>query len=87
MFAKDGIIHLNLVEKAIENQRIGAKRMRNRGMAESWKQATNEEKRRMLAEALDVAAGRVSEAARLLGVHRSTVYQWLKRYSGMGRVG
>lgn len=79
MFAKDGVIRLDVVEKGIQNQRIGAKRPWNRGVAESWHQATHAEKRRMVAEALDTADGKVSKAARLLGIHRSTVYQWLKR--------
>lgn len=77
MFAKDGVIRLDLVEKAIQNQRIGARRR--------WKRGTDEEKRRMLVEALEAAHGKVAEAARLLGIHRSTVYQWLKR-TGEGSV-
>ncbi|MDE2761362.1 MAG: sigma 54-interacting transcriptional regulator [Gemmatimonadota bacterium] len=79
MFAKDAVIDPDVVEKAIQNQRIGAKPRRHRWTAESWKRATDEEKRRMLAEALDAADGNVSEAARMLVIHRSTVYQWLKR--------
>lgn len=72
MFASDGVIPLDTVEAAIQNQRIGAKRRLKWGTAGSWRRATDEEKRRMLAEALDVANGVVSEAARLLGVHRTT---------------
>ena len=79
MFARDSGVPLDVVEKGIENQGIGAKQRWKRGTAESWKRATDEEKRRMLTEALDAAGGKVSEAARLLGIHRSTVYQWLKR--------
>lgn len=79
MFATDGVVRPDMVERAIQNQQIGAKRRWNKGKAEPWKQATDEEKGRMVAEALDAAGGRVSGAARLLGIHRSTVYQWLKR--------
>ena len=79
MFVKDGVIRLDLVEKAIQSQRIGAKRWWNRRIAKSWKKATDEDKRRMLVEAMDAADGTVSEAARSLGIHRSTVYRWLER--------
>ena len=38
------------------------------------------EKRRRLIEALDAAAGNQSQAARILGVSRVTVWHWMKKY-------
>ena len=40
-----------------------------------------------LLEALEAAGGVKSEAARLLGVHRSTVYRRLERFGGPERQG
>ena len=52
MFAKDSVVPLDVVEKGVQNQRIGAKQRWKRGTAEPWKRVTDEEKRRMLTEAL-----------------------------------
>ena len=82
IFATDGVISRGLVEEAIRNQQLGAKQRCNRGIAEHSKQATEEEKRRALFEALDVTNGDKSKAARLLKIDRTTVYRWLDRFAG-----
>ena len=53
-------------------------------VAEPPKPKSDEDMKRELVEALEAAGGIKSEAARLIGIHRTTVHRRLKRY-GMGR--
>lgn len=76
IFATDGLIPLDLVEEAIQNQQIGAKQTSTWGVAGDARNATDEEKLRALCEALDVTNGDMSKAARLLQIDRTTVYLW-----------
>lgn len=80
--AKGRMITLELVEDGIRNQQIGMKLSTE--LAEPPKAKSDEEMKRELAEALEATGGNKSEAARLLGIHRRTVYRRLKRF-GMGR--
>jgi len=82
LFARDGFIHLELVEKALENQRIGMERSRSGGMGGHSRPQSDRERRKELAEALEATGGDKSKAARLLGIHRRTVYRRLKRLGG-----
>ncbi len=84
LFAQDGFIHRELVEKALENQRIGMERIRSGGMGGNSKPQSDREQREELAEALEATGGDKSKAARLLGIHRRTVYRRLKRLGGKG---
>ena len=84
LFAKNGFIHLDLVVEALRNRRIGTKQSRDDEMAEHSRPKNDEEKMRELAAALKATDGNRSEAARLLGIDRTTVRRWLKRY-GRGR--
>ena len=77
------MIGLDLVEDAIQNQQIVTK-ARSDEMAKPQKPKSDEEMKRELAEALEATGGNKSEAARLLGIHRTTVHRRLRRY-GMGR--
>ncbi|MDE2870931.1 MAG: helix-turn-helix domain-containing protein [Gemmatimonadota bacterium] len=43
---------------------------------------SDRERRKELAEALEATGGDKSKAARLLGIHRRTVYRRLKRLGG-----
>lgn len=82
LFAKSGFIHLRLVEEAFRNQRIGAKRSGDCETPGYSKPTSGDEKRRELAVALEATNGNKTEAARLLGVHRTTVHRWLKQFRG-----
>ena len=84
LFAQDGFIHRELVEKALENQRIGMERSRSGGMGGNAvsKPQSDREQREELAEALEATGGDKSKAARLLGINRRTVYRRLKRLGG-----
>lgn len=81
--AKGGLIEVDLVEEGIRNQGIGMKRSSDE-VAKPPKPKSDEEMKRELAEALEATGGNKSEAARLMGIDRRTVYRRLKRY-GMGR--
>ena len=82
-FAEDGLIGVHLVEDGIRNQQIVGN-----GSSEQvtgpQKPKSDEEMMRELVEALEAASGNKSEAARLIGIDRTTVHRRLKRY-GMGR--
>ena len=82
-FASDGSIGVDLVEEGIRNQQLVARRS-SRAVARPPKPGSDEEMRRELAEALEAAGGNKSKAARLMGMHRSTVHRRLKRF-GMER--
>ena len=84
LFADQGSIGLGLVEEAMANQRIGTEWSRNGSAAGPPKPTNGEEKTRSLREALEAAGGNRSEAARLLGIHRRTLYRWMARYDEMG---
>ena len=83
LFTKYGMIGLDLVEEGIQNQQIVTK-SRSDEMAKPPKPKSDEEMKRELVEALEATGGNKSEAARLLRIHRTTVYRRLKRY-GIGR--
>ena len=80
VLARDGVIHLDLVDEGIRIQQIGTAKRRDGKVAGNTKPKSDEEKKRELVEALEAAAGNKSEAARVMGIDRSTVYRWLKRY-------
>ncbi len=82
LFATDGFIHSEHVKEAIGNQQLGMKRSRNSEMARRSRPKNDKEKMRELAVALETTNGNQSEAARLLGIHRTTVHRRLKRYGG-----
>ena len=84
LFGRDGFIHLELVEKALDNQRIGMKRSRREELGGHPRPQSDREQRRELAEVLEATGEDKSKAARLLGIHRRTVYRRLKRLGGMG---
>ena len=81
--AKDGLIGGGHVEAGIRNQRIGTTRKPDR-KGGPRKPRSEEEKGREILEALEATGGNKSEAARLRGIHRSTLYRRLKRYEGTG---
>lgn len=81
-FSKDGTIDLDLVEEGIRHERVVTGQGREGLVAEFPKPKSDEAVKRELAEALESAGGRKSVAARLLGVHRSTVYRRLERLGG-----
>ena len=82
--AKDGLIGPGHVEAGIRSQRIGTTSKPDK---KAWptRPKSVEEQRRELVEALQATGGNKSEAARLRGIHRSTLYRRLKRYEAMGR--
>ena len=84
LFADQGSIGLGLVGEAMANQRIGTEWSRNGSAAGPPKPTNGEEKRRALREGLAAAGGNRSEAARLLGIHRRTLYRWMARYDEWG---
>ena len=77
-FAEDGLIGVDLVEDGIRNQQIVANG-RSVELAKSPKPKSDEDMKRELAETLEATGGNKSEAARLIGIHRSTVYRRLER--------
>ncbi len=83
VLAEDWLIDVDLVEEGIRNQEIVARRS-GRAVAEPPKRRSDEEKKRELVEALEATGGNKSEAARRLGIHRTTVHRRLKAY-GIGR--
>lgn len=84
--AKDGVIGRGHVENGIRTQRIGT--MPRPDKKDGPARPTSvEEERRELVEALEATGGNKSEAAKLQGIHRSTLYRRLKRYEGMGGSG
>jgi len=85
-FATEGVIGLDLVEAGIRNQRV-VKRPSSEGVSEPPKPKSDEVMKLELLEALEAADGVKSEAARLLGIHRSTVYRRLERFGGPARQG
>ena len=82
-FAEDGVIGLDLVEAGFRNRSVvigpGSEEV-----ARPPKPKSDEDMKRELFEALEAAGGIKSEAARLIGIHRTTVHRRLKKY-GMGR--
>ena len=82
--AKGRMITLDLVEDGIRNQQIGMEP--NTEVAKSPKAKSDEDTKRELAEALKATGGNKSEAAKLLGIHRSTLYRRLERYVGGGEL-
>ena len=82
LFAQDGFIHRELVEEALESQRIGIERRRSGEMGGLSRPQSDREQREELAEALEATGGDKSKAARLLEIHRRTVYRRLKRLGG-----
>ena len=80
--AKGGLITLDLVEEGIRNQQIGMEPSKE--TAKPPKAKSDEDMKRELAEALKATGGNKSEAAKLIGIHRTTVHRRMKRY-GMGR--
>ena len=83
LFTKDGLIGLDLVEEGIRNQQI-VTTSRSEEVGKP-KPKSDEEMKRELVEALEATGGNKSEAARLLGIHRTTVHRRLKRYGIGGR--
>lgn len=83
VFAEDGLIGRDLVEKGIRSRRL-VKRESEEAAA-SPRPRNDDDMRRELHEALGAAKGKVSLAAKLLGVHRSTVYRRLERFGGPER--
>ena len=81
-FAEDGLIGLGLVEEGIRNQETVMPRG-SEEEARPSKRKSDEEMKRELAEALEATGGNKREAARLMGIHRTTVHRRLKRY-GIG---
>ena len=76
--AKGGLITLDLVEAGIRNQQIGMEPATE--VAKPRKAKSDEHMKRELAEALEATGGNKSEAARLVGIHRTTFHRRLKRY-------
>ena len=81
--AKGGLIDLDTVEEGIRNQQIGMK-PNSEEVAKPPNPKSDADMKRELAEALEATGGNKSEAAKMLGVDRRTVYRRLKKY-GMGR--
>ncbi len=82
--AKGGLITLDLVEEGIRNQQIGMEPATE--VAKPRKAKSDEDMKRELVEALKAAGGNKSEAAKLLGIHRATLYRQLERYGGGGEL-
>ncbi len=78
VFSEDGLIGRDLVEKGIRSRRL-VKRESEEAAA-SPRPRNDDDMRRELHEALGAAKGKASLAAKLLGVHRSTVYRRLERF-------
>ena len=76
--AKGGLITLDLVEAGIRNQQIGMEPSTE--VAKPRKAKSDEDMKRELAEALKATGGNKSEAARLVGIHRTTFHRRLKKY-------
>ena len=82
-FAEDGLIGVALVEEGIQNQRI-VTNSSSEEVAKPPKPKSDEEMKRELVEALEATGGNKSEAAKLVGIHRSTLYRRLERNGGVG---
>ena len=82
-FAEDGLIGVALVEEGIQNQRI-VTNSSSEEVAKPPKPKSDEEMKRELVEALETTGGNKSEAAKLVGIHRSTLYRRLERNGGVG---
>ncbi|MYI46735.1 MAG: sigma-54-dependent Fis family transcriptional regulator [Gemmatimonadetes bacterium] len=80
--AKGGLITLDLVEAGIRNQQIGMEPSTE--AAKPRKAKSDEDMKRELVQALKATGGNKSEAARLVGIHRTTFHRRLKKY-GVGR--
>jgi len=80
-FAEDGLIGADLVEDGILNQQIVAKGS-SEEVATRPVPKSDEEMKRELVEALEATGGNKSAAARLMGIHRSTLYRRLERFGG-----
>ena len=82
-FAEDGLIGVDLVKDGIRNQQIVGNG-NSEEVAKPPRPKSDEEMKRELAEALEVTGGNKSEAAKLVGIHRSTLYRRMERNGGVG---
>ena len=80
-FAEDGLIDVDLVEDGIRNQQIVTNGS-SEEVAMPLKPKSDEEMKRELGEALEATGGNKSAAARLVGIHCSTLYRRLERDGG-----
>lgn len=74
------IIDVEHLPQVIERQTVEDKRIDTASVLEQIKSTQEEGEKQLIVQMLDKASGNKTKAAKLLGIHRTTLYQKLKKY-------